>query len=90
MLWIFKKAGEKNSRNDDYQFWRQDNHPVQLETIAFTLDKLNYLPNNPLKAGIVEKPEDYLLSSAKDYYFEIAGSLPIEHLSAASFSKFIS
>ena len=42
MLWIFKKAGEKNSRNNDYQFWRQDNHPVQLETITFTLDKLNY------------------------------------------------
>jgi REP element-mobilizing transposase RayT len=50
MLWIFKKAGEKNSRNNDYQFWRQDNHPVQLETIAFTLDKLNYLHNNPVKA----------------------------------------
>jgi len=38
MLWIFKKAGETNSRNNDYQFWRQDNQPVQLETITFTLD----------------------------------------------------
>ena len=89
MLWIFKKAGEKNSRNNDYQFWRQDNHPVQLETITFTLDKLNYLHNIPVKAGLVEKAEDYLLSRAKDYYFGITGMLPVEHLSAASSVKFV-
>ena len=51
MLWIFKKAGEKNSRNKDYQFWQQENHPVQLSTIPFTLEKLNYIHNNPVKAG---------------------------------------
>ena len=82
MLWIFKKAGEKNSRNKDYQFWQQENHPVQLSTIPFTLEKLNYIHNNPVKGGIVEKPEDYLLSSARDY-FGMRGLLPIEHLTAA-------
>ena len=89
MLWIFKKAGEKNSRNQDYQFWVQDNHPIQLQTIDFTLSKLNYLHNNPVKAGMVEKPEDYLLSSAKYYYSGSAGLLPLEYLSAASSYKFI-
>ncbi len=89
MLWIFKKAGERNSRNNDYQFWRQDHHPVQLETTTFSLDKLNYLHSNPVKAGVVEKAEDYLLSSAKDYYFGTTGALPLEHLSAASSAKFI-
>ena len=82
MLWIFKKAGEKNSRNKDYQFWQQENHPVQLSTIPFTLEKLNYIHNNPVKAGIVEKPEDYLLSSARDY-FGMKGLISIEHLTAA-------
>ena len=83
MLWIFKKAGEKNSRNSSYQFWRQDNHAIYLDTVPFTLDKLNYLHNNPVKAGIVEKAEDYLLSSARDYHFGGGGLLPIEHLTAA-------
>lgn len=83
MLWIFKKAGEKNSRNKEYQFWQQDNHPVQLETVEFTLDKLNYMHNNPVKAGIVDKAEEYLLSSARDYYLGKGGLLPIEHLTAA-------
>ena len=60
MLWIFKKAGEKNSRNSNYRFWQQDNNAIWLERIAFSLEKSNYLHNNPVKAGIVEKPEDYL------------------------------
>ncbi len=83
MLWIFKKAGEKNSRNKEYQFWQQDNHPVLLESVEFTLEKLNYMHNNPLKAGMVDKAEEYLLSSARDYYFGKGGLLPIKYLTAA-------
>jgi hypothetical protein len=29
--------------------------------------KLNYIHNNPVEAGFVEKAEDYLYSSARDY-----------------------
>ncbi len=82
MLWIFKKAGENNTRNNNYQFWQQDNRPIQLDTYSFTLTKLDYVHNNPIKAGLVEKAEDYLLSSARDYQGG-KGLLPIEHLSAA-------
>ncbi len=82
MLWIFKQAGSNNNRNKKYQFWQQDNRPLQLETKNFTLSKLAYIHNNPVKAGLVEKPEDYMLSSARDYN-GISGLLKIEHLSAA-------
>jgi hypothetical protein len=30
--------------------------------------KLEYIHQNPVKAGFVEKPEDYLYSSARNYY----------------------
>lgn len=30
---------------------------------------MNYIHNNPVEAGIVEKPEHYMYSSAKDYFF---------------------
>jgi len=82
MLWIFKQAGDNNNRNDSYQFWQQDNHPIQLDTPAFTLSKLSYIHNNPVKAGIVNNAEDYLLSSARDYN-GMKGLLPVDHLSAA-------
>ena len=68
MLKIFREQGEKNSRNTSYQFWRQDNQPQELYSAAFIFQKMNYVHNNPVEAGIVEKPEHYLYSSAKDYY----------------------
>ncbi len=67
MLGIFHKAGESNSNNKYYQFWRQDNRPIEIYSNAAIDQKLNYLHNNPVKAGFVENPEDYVYSSAKDY-----------------------
>jgi len=34
----------------------------------FTFQKLNYIHWNPVKDGFVVKPEDYLHSSARNYY----------------------
>jgi REP element-mobilizing transposase RayT len=67
MLSVFKSSGEHNSRNTNYQFWRQDNQPMELYSAAFVFQKTNYIHQNPVEAGIVEKPEDYLYSSARDY-----------------------
>ena len=68
MLGIFRNEGEKNSRNTHYQFWRQDNQPQELYSPAFIFQKMNYIHNNPVEAGIVERPEHYIYSSAKDYF----------------------
>jgi hypothetical protein len=67
MLNIFTEHGGKNNRNKDYQFWRQDNHPEELYSTKFVCQKRNYIHQNPVEAGIVEMPEHYLYSSAKDY-----------------------
>ena len=81
MLGIFKKAGETNIRNTGYQFWRQDNQPKELFSERFTGKKLNYIHNNPVEAGIVDKAEEYLCSSARDYYTgKNCGLLEIEFL----------
>jgi putative transposase len=62
------KCGANNSNNTGFQLWRQDNHPIELFTQAVTHQKLDYIHNNPVMAGFVESPEEYLYSSAKDYY----------------------
>jgi putative transposase len=67
MLPLFKKAGTKNANNTHYQFWIQDNHPVELFSLKFIIQKLNYIHDNPVKAGIVEAPHMYLHSSAGVY-----------------------
>ena len=57
MLWIFNKAGEKNTRNKGHQFWQQDNHPVEILNQEMKGQKLNYLHENPVRAGIVRNAE---------------------------------
>jgi putative transposase len=69
MLSIFRNAGKQNSNNENFQFWQQDNQPKELLPYneAFSRQKLDYIHNNPVSEGIVERPEDYLYSSARDY-----------------------
>ncbi len=67
MLWIFKKAGERNPRNKGHQFWQQENHPVELRTDEMLFQRLNYLHNNPVRSGMVREAEHYVHSSALDY-----------------------
>ena len=68
LLEIFKKAGELNLRNSHYQFWRKDNQPKEIFSRQFTINKLGYIHNNPFEAGLVDKPHEYIYSSARDYY----------------------
>jgi REP element-mobilizing transposase RayT len=67
MLEIFRKAGSDNSRNTVYQFWQHDNQPKECYSYEFTKQKLDYLHNNPVAAGIVDNAEDYTYSSAHNY-----------------------
>ncbi len=38
-----------------------------MNTTAITQQQLNYIHNNPVKAGFVENPSDWVCSSARDY-----------------------
>jgi putative transposase len=67
MLWMFKRAGEHNINNKNYQFWQQNNHPIELFDHEIMDQKLDYIHNNPIEAGIVEEAGDYLYSNARDY-----------------------
>ncbi|TAL42023.1 MAG: transposase [Chitinophagaceae bacterium] len=81
MLNIFSRAGVNNSRNTNFQFWRQDNQPQELYSPVFIFQKINYIHHNPVEAGIVERPEHYLYSSAKDYFeTKKCGLLDLEFL----------
>ncbi|WP_339700541.1 transposase [uncultured Roseivirga sp.] len=67
MLWMMKRAGEKKSNNKDFQFWQQHNHPIELSTKEIMLQRLDYIHNNPVDAGFVDQPADWVFSSARDY-----------------------
>ncbi len=47
-----------------YHFWKEDNKPKQITSDAFFLQKLEYIHNNPVRKGYVERPEYWKWSSA--------------------------
>ena len=80
MLNIFefnKRASRSNSR---YKVWQNGYHPIEIYSQAFLEQKLNYIHQNPVRAGIVEHPEHYLYSSARNYA-DIDGLLDVELVS---------
>lgn len=57
-------------KNDEFSLWEErfDSIPVHSEKVMET--KLNYIHNNPVKAGLVKEMTDWKYSSAKNYYLE--------------------
>ncbi len=79
MLKLFEAAAFKHKRNTNYQFWTHDNHSEYVFSNKFMEQKLEYILYKPVRAGIVDKPEAYKYSSARDYASE-KGLIPIEKL----------
>ena len=67
LLKHFKEAAKTSSNVENYQFWRHDNKPIELWTNKVIQEKIGYIHKNPVAAGLVFHPEDYVYSSAVDY-----------------------
>ena len=68
VTWMMERAGKENGNNNDWQFWQQHNKPIQLQSIEMFHQTLDYIHNNPVEAGFVDKAEDWLYSSARDFH----------------------
>jgi REP element-mobilizing transposase RayT len=66
---LFRSYATHTSRNHFFKVWTNDNHPEAVYSSEFLLTKLKYIHENPVRAGWVSKPEDYLYSSASNYAF---------------------
>jgi putative transposase len=64
--------------NNQIWFWEKGYHGEEIYSHTFYKSKVDYIHANPVRSGIVEKPEDYLLSSAGDYYGVRSGFLKLE------------
>ena len=61
------KHFEVNLKDRKYQFWLRRTLSVELFTKEVFIQKLEYIHNNPVKAGLCELPEEYEFSSASFY-----------------------
>ena len=67
LLWMFEKAGKKNSNIVKYQLWQQHNKPIELWSDKVIQQKIEYIHQNPVQCGFVCDPIDWKYSSARNY-----------------------
>jgi putative transposase len=63
---VFEYHGKFKNKQSN-QIWTHENHAEHIYSDKFLKQKINYIHENPVRLGIVEKPEDYLYSSARNY-----------------------
>ena len=81
LLWLFTKEKAEGEKPASYRFWQADNHAEECLTLPFIWQKLHYIHNNPVRAGVVSKAEEYLKSSAADYFYgRQVGRIKIERI----------
>ncbi len=61
---FFKGVQKVKSR---HQVWQEGFHPQAIATEDMLRQKLDYIHYNPVRAGLVDRPEDWRYSSARDY-----------------------
>jgi putative transposase len=57
-----------NKHDRGYQLWKREPLSIELITAPVFNQKLEYIHDNPVRAGLCKKPEDYYYSSARFYY----------------------
>ena len=67
LLYMFRFFAKRTNQNKEFKIWTGDNHPEEITSQEFLLTKLNYIHQNPVRAGWVRNAVDYLYSSASNY-----------------------
>ncbi len=67
MLDLFGQRAGELKRVSKYKLWQDGFRPTELNSNKFIKEKVDYIHNNPVKAYLVEHPEDWMFSSARNY-----------------------
>jgi len=67
MLNEFRNACKHLIREQEFKVWQNGYHAKEIFSNTIFYQKLEYIHLNPVEAGFVTNPEDYLFSSARNY-----------------------
>jgi len=72
-----KRVKPAYKNDQEFQFWEESYHPKQVVGDEMMMQKINYIHQNPVKRGYVDKPEYWRYSSARNYLGE-EGLIPVD------------
>jgi putative transposase len=67
MLEKFRNACSHLKRKQEYKVWQDSNQAKIIYSNNSFYEKLNYIHNNPVEDMLVQNPEEYIFSSARNY-----------------------
>ena len=76
----FKRVGTRNVNNKVFEFWQQDNPPIELSTNGMIDQRLDYLHENPVPGRNFCEAGHYMYSLPSIICREGRDALPIELL----------
>jgi len=80
--WLLDKFAfevKRTKRGKYYKVWQDSNHAIEMNSSIDIFQKIDYIHKNPVRAGWVDRMEDYRYSSARDYV-GIKGLIDVEVL----------
>jgi putative transposase len=69
-LWLIKQFEffkSLHKSNSQHQVWQEGFHPQAITSEDMLRQKVDYIHYNPVKIGLVDSPEDWRYSSARNY-----------------------
>jgi putative transposase len=73
-----KLRQETKKREYKYSLWEHHPNAFSINNETTLMQKVNYIHQNPVRAGLVEKAEDYLYSSARIWHRKPLENEPLE------------
>ena len=73
LMYMFRFYANRTNANDCFKVWTNNNHPEEISSEDFLNIKLEYIHDNPVRAGLVAEQSHYIYSSAG--YYEGKGGI---------------
>jgi len=73
-----QQTSRKLKTPGEFQFWQRRYYDFNVNNEDKRIEKLRYMHRNPVKRGLVEKPEDWQWSSFRHYATGEIGAIEIE------------
>lgn len=54
-------------KGNEYKIWKSGSHPEMIYSEKFFMQKLNYIHDNPVRKGFIDRPDHWKFSSARNY-----------------------
>ena len=67
-----------NPKKEKHMVWEEGFRSLGIYSEKVFNIKMNYIHNNPLKRGLAGKPEDFIYSSYRNYYYEDSSIIKLD------------